>query len=117
MLRTPENYGYFLLDIQPLHDFTISINAKATGSMLVPHLAGYVAHDEETKTPAFWDLSVRLAYDIHLYKQYCLEISGGVKNVLDHFQRDLDQGPNRDANYIYGPTQPRTYFVGLALKL
>ena len=25
--------------------------------------------------------------------------------------------PGRDANYIYGPTQPRTYFLGLALKL
>ena len=117
MLRTPDNYGYFLLDIQPVHDFTISINGKATGSMLVPHMAGYAVQDEETTTPAFWDLSIRLAYDIHLYKQYCLQINGGVKNVLDQFQRDLDQGPNRDANYIYGPTQPRTYYVGLALKL
>ena len=117
MLRTPDNYGYILLDIQPVRDFTISVNTKATGSMIVPHMAGYIAQDEETKTPAFWDLSLRLAYDIHLYKHYCLEISGGVKNVLDQFQRDLDQGPNRDANYIYGPTQPRTYFVGLALKL
>lgn len=117
MLRTPDHYGYFLLDIQPIHDFTISVNTKATGSMLVPHLAGYIAQDEETTTPVFWDMSIRLAYDIHLYKHYCLEVSGGVKNVLDQFQRDLDKGPNRDANYIYGPTQPRTYFVGLALKL
>ena len=117
MLRTPDHYGYFLLDIQPIHDFTISVNTKATGSMLVPHLAGYIAQDEETTTPVFWDMSIRLAYDIHLYKHYCLELSGGVKNVLDQFQRDLDKGPNRDANYIYGPTQPRTYFVGLALKL
>ena len=117
MLRTPDNYGYFLLDIQPIHDFTISINGKATGSMLVPHMKGFVEQDEETVTPAFWNLSIRLAYDIHLYKQYCLEISGGVKNILNQFQRDLDRGANRDANYIYGPTQPRTYFIGLALKL
>ena len=117
MLRTPDNYGYFLLDIKPMHDFTISVNGKATGSMLVPHLAGYVAQDEQTVTPAFWDLGIRLAYDIHLYKHYCLEISAGVKNVLDHFQQDLDKGPNRDANYIYGPSQPRTYFAGLALKI
>ena len=117
MLRTPDNYGYVLLDIKPVHDFTISINGKATGSMIVPHLAGFVAQDEETKTPAFWDMGIRLAYDIHLYKHYCLEVSGGVKNILDHFQRDLDQGPNRDANYIYGPSQPRTYFVGLSLKI
>ncbi len=117
MLHTPDNYGYVLVDIQPVHDFTISVNGKATGSMLVPHLAGYIAQDEETVAPAFWDLGIRLAYDIHLYKHYCLEISAGVKNVLDQFQKDIDQGENRDASYIYGPTQPRTYFVGISLKL
>jgi len=117
MLRTPDNYGYFLLDVQPVHDFTISLNGKATGSMIVPHMAGYVAQDEETVTQAFWDLGIRLAYDIHLYKHYCLEVSCGVKNVLDQFQPDLDKGPDRDANYIYGPSQPRTYFAGLSLKL
>ena len=117
MLHTPDHYGYVLIDVQPVHDFTISVNGKATGSMLVPHLKGYAPADEEKKTPAFWDLGIRLAYDIHLYKHYCLEVSGGVKNILDQFQRDLDKGPDRDANYIYGPTVPRTYFVGLALKL
>ena len=115
--HTPDNYGYLLLDIQPVRDFTISVNGKATGSMLVPHLAGYIDHDEESQTPAFWDLGLRLAYDIHLYKHYCLEISAGVKNILDQFQRDMDRGENRDAGYIYGPSQPRTYFVGLSLKL
>ena len=117
MLHTPDNYGYVLLDIEPVKDFTISINGKATGSMLVPHLAGYIAQDEETLTPAFWDLGIRLAYDVHLYKHYCMEISCGVKNVLDQFQRDIDKGQFRDAGYIYGPSVPRTYFVGLALKL
>lgn len=117
MLHTPDNYGYMLLDVHPVKDFTISINGKATGSMLVPHLAGYIAQDEETLTPSFGDLGIRLAYDVHLYKHYCLEISCGVKNVLDQFQKDLDKGPYRDAGYIYGPSIPRTYFAGLALKL
>ena len=117
MLHTPDNYGYVLIDVQPVHDFTISINGKATGSMLVPHLAGYIPQDEEVLTPSFWDLGIRLAYDIHLYKHYCLELSCGVKNILDQFQKDLDKGANRDAGYIYGPSMPRTYFVGLSLKL
>lgn len=117
MLHTPDHYGYILIDVQPVHDFTISINGKATGSMLVPHLAGYVPQDEEVKTPSFWDFGIRLAYDVHLYKHYCLEISAGVKNILDQYQRDIDKGEYRDANYIYGPTIPRTYFAGLALKL
>ena len=117
MLRTPDNYGYLLFDIEPVKNFTISLNARATGSMLMPHLAGFVAQDEEVLTPAFWDLGLRLAYDIHLYKHYCLELSAGVKNILDQYQRDLDRGPLRDAGYIYGTTVPRTYFIGVALKI
>lgn len=117
MLHTPDNYAYMLIDVEPVRDFTISINGKATGSMLVPHLAGYIPQDEEVKTPSFWDLGIRLAYDIHLYKHYCLEVSAGIKNILDQFQRDIDKGEFRDANYIYGPSTPRTYFAGLALKL
>ena len=117
MLRTPDHYGYVLIGIKPVKDFTISINGKATGSMLVPHLAGYITQDEETLVPSFWDLGFRLAYDVHLYKHYCLEISCGVKNVLDQFQRDIDKGEFRDASYIYGPSMPRTYFVGLSLKI
>ena len=117
MLRTPDNYGYLLIDIQPVKNFTISINGKATGSMLVPHLAGFIPQDDETITPSFWDLGIRLAYDVHLYKQYCLEISCGVKNILDQYQRDIDKGQFRDASYIYGPSIPRTFFIGLNLKI
>ena len=117
MLHTPDHYGYMLLDVKPIKDFTISVNGKVTGSMVVPHLAGYIDKDEEATTPTFWDFGIRLAYEIHLYKHYGLEVSCGVKNIFDQFQRDLDKGPNRDASYIYGPTTPRTYFVGLALKL
>ena len=117
MHHTPDHYGYVLVDVQPVKDFTISVNGKATGSMLVPHLAGFIEQDKLEKTPSFWDLGLRLAYDIHLYKQYCLEISCGVKNILDQFQKDIDRGEFRDANYIYGPTTPRTWFAGLSLKL
>ena len=117
MLRTPDNYGYLLFDIEPVKHFTVSLNGKATGSMLVPHLAGYITRDEEVVTPSFWDVGIRLAYDFHLYKHYCLQLSGGVKNILDQYQRDLDRGPLRDAGYIYGITTPRTYFLGLTLSL
>ncbi|MBQ7191743.1 MAG: TonB-dependent receptor [Paludibacteraceae bacterium] len=117
MMRTPDNYAYLLFDIEPVKDFTVSLNGKLTGSMLVPHLAGFIPADEEVTTPIFFDLGLRLAYDIHLYKHYCLELSIGVKNLLDQFQRDIDKGVNRDASYIYGPTMPRTYFAGVAVKI
>ena len=117
MLRTPDNYAYMFLNITPVHDFTISLTGKATGSMLVPHHAGYIAKDEEVRTRPFWELGIKLSYDIHLYKHYCLEVNGGVKNVLNHYQQDIDQGELRDADYIYGPSLPRTYFIGINLKI
>ena len=44
-----------------------------------------------------------------------VQLSGGVQNILDQFQNDLDKGVYRDAGYFYGPTAPRTYFVGVKL--
>ena len=29
--------------------------------------------------------------------------------------KDLDKGGYRDSGYFYGPTQPRTYFVGIKI--
>ncbi len=117
MFRTPDHYGYFLATVTPLHDFTIAVNGKLTGSMLVQHYAGYVAEDEEVETRGFCELGVKLSKEFHLYKHYTLELNGGVKNLLNQFQPDLDKGMNRDAAYIYGPALPRTWFLGLNLKI
>ena len=117
MFRTPEHYGYFLLNIEPVKNFHILTNGKVTGSMLIQHFAGYVPEDEEVVTPVFFEWDVKLCYDIPLYKHYTLEINAGVKNILDHFQRDLDKGMDRDAGFVYGPAAPRTFFAGVNLKI
>lgn len=117
MFRTPDHYGYFLATYNPTAHLSIAINGKVTGSMLVPHFAGYIAEDEEVTTENFCELGAKISYNIHLYKHYTLELNCGVKNVLNHFQRDLDKGMNRDASYIYGPSLPRTWFAGFNLKL
>lgn len=117
MFRTPDHYGYFLLNIEPFENFHIVTNGKVTGSMLVQHFAGYIEEDEEMETPTFFEWDVKLCYDIPLYKFYTLEINVGVKNLLDQFQTDIDKGVDRDAGYIYGPTTPRTFFAGINLKI
>ena len=117
MFRTPDHYGYFLLNIEPVKHFHILTNGKVTGSMLVQHFAGYIPEDEEVTTPTFFEWDFKLCYDIPIYKHYILEINAGVKNVLDHFQRDLDQGMDRDAGFVYGPAAPRTFFAGINLKI
>ena len=117
MFRTPDHYGYFLLNIEPVEHFHILTNGKVTGSMLVQHFAGYVPEDEEVVTPVFFEWDFKLCYDIPLYKHYTLEINAGIKNVLDHFQRDIDKGMDRDAGFVYGPATPRTFFAGVNLKI
>lgn len=117
MFRTPDHYGYFLMNIEPVKNFHIVTNGKVTGSMLVQHCAGYVEKDEEVETPVFFEWDFKLCYDIPLYKHYTLEVNAGVKNVLDHFQSDLDKGMNRDAGFVYGPATPRTFFAGINLKI
>ena len=117
MFRTPDHYGYFMATVEPVRDFTINVNGKLTGPMLIQHFAGYVAEDEEVISPTFFDMGIKLAYEIPLYRLYSLEINAGVKNIFDSFQRDIDKGIDRDAGYIYGPSLPRTYFFGLNFKL
>ena len=117
MFRTPDHYGYFLCNIEPIEHFHIVTNGKVTGNMLVQHFAGYVPEDEEVTTPTFFEWDIKLCYDIPLYKHYTLEINAGVKNILDQFQSDLDKGMDRDAGFIYGPATPRTFFAGINLKI
>ncbi len=117
MFRTPDHYGYFLASVTPLHDFTIAVNGKVTGNMLLQHYAGYVSEDEETESGTFFELGIKLSKVFHIYKHYTLEVNAGVKNLFNQFQRDLDKGQDRDASYIYGPAQPRTWFAGINLKL
>ena len=117
MFRTPDHYGYFLCNIEPVKHFHIVTNGKVTGNMLVQHFAGYVPEDEEVTTPTFFEWDIKLCYDIPLYKHYTLEINAGVKNILDQFQSDLDKGMDRDAGFIYGPATPRTFFAGINLKI
>ena len=43
------------------------------------------------------------------------QLNGGVQNILNAYQKDFDEGPKRDAGYIYGPGLPRRFFLGCKL--
>ena len=116
MFRSPDHYGFLTADCTVVRDLSLSLFGTFTGRMLVQHNAGFIAHDEETLTPAFWDMGLRVRYDLRLTRQLRLELSTGVKNLFDSFQRDLDYGPGKDSAYVYGPSLPRSYFVGAKLS-
>ncbi len=126
MPRTPNLYGYFTLSVQPLSRFDISLSGVYTGRMHVPHFAptdaipqdypySYIARDEMVHTPDFFDLNTKLGYTFVLRQHLKLQVNAGVQNILNAFQKDLDKGTYRDSGYFYGPTQPRTFFVGLKI--
>lgn len=117
MHRTPDNYGYFTLSWNPYAKFNISATTVYTGSMIMPHFAGYIERDRLEKTSSFWDIGLKLSYDIKFGDDFVLQINAGIKNILDSYQRDLDKGALRDAGYVYGPGNPRTFFAGVKIDL
>lgn len=117
MFRSPDEYGYIALNYLPIKNFAASLTANYTGEMLVQHYAGYIESDAQTLTPQFLDLGTRLAYDLNFSTGLNIQLSGGVKNMLNSFQRDIDRGALRDAGYIYGPAFPRMVFIGVKMTI
>lgn len=111
-LRTPNQHGYFTFTSLPIKHLSLSASGTFTGSMLAPHYAGYIEFDRLVRTPAFFDMTLRGAYTFKLVG-VDMQLSGGVKNIFNSYQNDHDSGPLRDPGYVFGPTQPRTAFVGI----
>lgn len=129
MMRTPNMYGYFTLGGSPFRRFDWALSGVYTGRMYVPHYAPgevpesdpfydtYITQDELVHTPDFFDFNVKFNYTIPLNKQLNMQLSAGVKNIFNAFQKDLDCGGYRDSGYFYGPTAPRTYFAGIKFTM
>ena len=115
MFRTPDLHGYMTASYNPVKVLTLSVTGTYTGSMLVEHHAGMIAKNVTVRTPDFWDMGFKAAYNFKLYKSFNLEINAGVQNILNSFQNDFDSGADRDSGYMYGPTLPRTFFLGVKL--
>ena len=117
-LRTPSNYGYSTITYTPSNTWKTTLNVVHTGSMLVPHFAGAPEQDidELITTNNFLDLGVRNSYTLRQKSDKSLELFFGIKNILNAYQNDFDTGKNRDSNYIYGPSMPRTLFAGIRLR-
>ena len=117
MFRSPDHYAYFTASADITRKFRASLFGNYTGRMLVQHNAGYIEADRTELTPSFWDMGLKLSYNFSLTPSIGVEINGGVKNIFDAYQSDIDRGAFRDSVYIYGPMNPRTFFVGIKFTL
>lgn len=119
-IRTPEQYGFATLTFTPNKKLTANINYVFTGSMTVPHFAGAPnqTEDELYRSPAFSELSTKVSYELPIqWSDVKFSIFGGVKNMLNAYQSQFDIGKNRDSNFVFGPAQPRTFFIGGRMAL
>lgn len=125
MMRTPNSYAYFVATLTPNDKFSTSLSGNYTGSMLVPHDAGFGVEGVDKfspvyitkESPSFFELNTKIAYTIDIYNDTQLELNAGIQNIFNSFQKDFDTGAGRANNYIYGPGMPRTFFVGTKIML
>lgn len=110
--RTPNTYGNltFLWNTTPSLD--LFAGAKYTGTMQVPHYAGYIEEDRLETSPPFMEFDANATYRWEMGTR-TLSISLGAKNLTDEYQDDIDQGKDRDAGYLYGPRFPRSLFASI----
>ncbi len=118
-IRTPEDYGFATLSISPNKQLSANLNYVYTGKMQVPHFGGAPNQeiDEIITSNPFHELSAKLGYTFKLKKLNSnIECYTGVKNIFNAYQTEFDIGKNRDSNFIYGPGQPRTFYLGVKFK-
>ena len=116
MFRTPNFHGYLTATYNPLKELTLNLSGTYTGKMLIEHHAGMIQENVTEQTPSFWDMGCKVAYDFKIYQFCTLQLNLGVQNMFDSFQRDFDSGADRDSGYMFGPTLPRCFYLGVKLE-
>lgn len=116
LLKTPDFYGYYTLNYNLISELTLSFSGVYTGKMNITHVINPDTEQTVIKqTPNFFENHIKVAYDFD-FKDNCIQVYTGVQNMFNSYQKDFDKGALRDANYIYGPTKPRTFFAGVKYK-
>ena len=108
-LKRPEWTGHIGLSYENHELFDAHALLSYTGEMLA------VGEDADIwrRTDPFYevDLGISKDFDGILGAEH-LTLSLGIENLFDERQDDLqDNGEDRDPTYLYGPTNPRTYYV------
>jgi outer membrane receptor for ferrienterochelin and colicins len=111
--RSPRRYGNLTVTWNPHGLANFFVGARYTGPMSVPHYAGVIAVNTLEQSASFvtFDASVSRSLGEWDGRTVMLTVNG--RNLTNQYQQDLDQGPLRDAAYVYGPRFPRSISVGI----
>ena len=108
-LRTPDDYGFLRLSYDPSNRLNLFASVKYTGKMVVPNEADEII--VQTKD-TFFDADFGLSYKVPAFDYFGGQISLGIQNIFDAYQKDLGVGVDRDPAYLYGPQLPRRIYFG-----
>jgi len=123
ILRTPDLYGYFTTNYKMSNHLDLNLSGVYTGTMRVAYLGGGEVqlkggNPGDTgffETPEFFEFNTKLDYHFHIRDNYSMTVSGGVQNIFNSYQDKWDVGEFRDPTFIYGPSRPRTFFIGIKI--
>ena len=118
-LRSPTKYGYSAINYTHSERFMFSANLVSTGKMNLVHLGGAPEqkYDEFKTSEVFNAIGLKMTFIQKLDRLAVrLESSFGVKNLTNAYQNNFDTGKDRDSNFVYGPSTPRTFYFALLLR-
>ncbi|MDT0642084.1 TonB-dependent receptor [Zunongwangia sp. F363] len=112
-VRNPNVYAYFTTNISVFEESSLDVTGTYTGPMTVPLVISDTGFLQLNKSDSFYDINVKLNHHIDITDSFQINVFGGVQNIFNAYQDDFDTGATRDSDYIYGPSQPRTFFFGI----
>lgn len=110
--RTPRSYGYAMLSYRNNRLADIDLSLDYTGTMKVPHYAGYIATDRLETSHPFAVINLKFQKKLVMSNGRFFNLFLGIFNLNNSYQKDLDVGADRDSGYVYGPSKPRTFYGG-----
>ncbi|MEO0438398.1 MAG: TonB-dependent receptor [Pseudomonadota bacterium] len=113
-LKTPRWTGVVQAAYAAPGNIDAFLALRYTGSMQV--LNNNLGTLAETTSFTEIDLTATKHFE-RFYGTANLDLTLGIRNLLDEFQSDLEIGAARDSDYVYGPRLPRTVFMSFQLDI
>jgi outer membrane receptor for ferrienterochelin and colicins len=108
-LKTPSWTGVLSAVWEPVEGWELAGSVRHIGRMdALNNNTGVV-----TRTDPFWVVDLIGSRELAIGDRPA-RFRVGVKNLLDEYQSDLETGPGRDSDYVYGPRAPRTFTAGFS---
>jgi outer membrane receptor for ferrienterochelin and colicins len=120
-LRTPGTFGYIRTSYEFNPGLSVFASMKYMGRMDVPHEIIVENQDDPllmlSRSPEFLEFDFTISQRILIFNGLNSVLTIGAKNITNAYQKDLDFGAQRDPAYVYGPSQPRTFYLSLNVNI